>query len=658
MIHRPHRLAPVLTLRALWLIAPLVAAIPEPANADVPTYRGGQTYHVAGSWFQYLGAESDERLWLYPTLDGVPEIFRDDGEAEWRGSLGSRFDRTTGEFTDRFAAVEVLEELLDRKTPRDARVEAARLLSVFVELHADAASGDGEFPPCYLRPYGSRIERLIDPTSREAIRERLRFCRDALARVEHPGTAVPSLARAELEGRDAYYRALVADGYLDIAIIGGNLGDPERGTLHSWQTIEGVRDELDTRGLRRESLRRSEDLPLSTGTIRLLGEPIRVRALAAGGSVHPHRIRRSVAAFVEGLAHADVVIYHGHSNRGSGTYWLSETYAPGSRFRVGFADQRDLHEKCHGLGAKTYQIVALQSCYSYQKYCQPMREHWEEALRGRAASVGFLGVARKGYFGDFVPRVRMLLGLLFEGAGARKIAARLDWIRPYSKTPPVVLRGVLQPRFSFIVPHGVEIVRTKEVDIGDWPWTIGSGSDGRTYVSTENFPQDDPQEIVQVVPFQRGAWALRRDGRVLVFAKGTGGRVIESPFSAQSEKRFVFIGRARWKSGRERVWLITRDGDLLYLTAEARLARAPGPRQLPDGVVAVGNDAERRFVLVAADGASWAYDRRKRRYLPCDGPVEIDAPPSLLGHGVAGEVWTPGQPATTGEQERITTRAP
>ena len=40
-----------------------------------------------------------------PTLDGVPEIFRDDGEAEWRGSLGSRFDRTTGEFTDRFAAV-------------------------------------------------------------------------------------------------------------------------------------------------------------------------------------------------------------------------------------------------------------------------------------------------------------------------------------------------------------------------------------------------------------------------------------------------------------------------------------------------------------------------------------------------------------------------
>ena len=45
-------------------------------GAQEPNPRVGVSYLVAGSWFQYLGrSDGGDRLWLYPHVDGVHEVF-------------------------------------------------------------------------------------------------------------------------------------------------------------------------------------------------------------------------------------------------------------------------------------------------------------------------------------------------------------------------------------------------------------------------------------------------------------------------------------------------------------------------------------------------------------------------------------------------------
>jgi hypothetical protein len=642
----------VLRLSAVLLVAS--ASLSYPLRAQVVPVcdaARGESRCIGGWWLQHLGLDDDGRaLWLLPHVDGVGEIFVAEGapDGTWHGDLGSRFRPSEGQFLSLFNAATCLEELIDSGVATPRRRDAARLLAMYVAIHdgnddvftknreRDAAA------PFHLRRFLPRVRRSLREVDRHEVRERVRRHRELLARVERHGTCVPSITEPfeERSGYREYYRKLVADGYLDIAIVGGNLQEAITGRYQSTSLIESLRRDLDVNGFRAQTFRGESTVVLNTRVTQFFDAPIRVRIMTTSASTRDSITRRNVANFVESLAHADVVIFHGHSNLFTGSYYLSETKTRWSRFRIGLGHTQDLREKCHGLGEKPYQVLALQSCSSYGRYCRPLRAIIEEIQREKGVETGFLGIFDKGYFVDFVPRYGAFLRLLLAGRPPKDFLDEFDGIRPHEKTPRAVMRGFLQPSHSFIVPPGVEIVRWTELGEKSFHVVRGTGSDGASYFSTEIFAQNSPGEIVQVAAFSDGVYGLHRDGRVLVVGRGTGGAMVESSVSAKLGMRFDLLVKASRPRARAQLWLIDRAGELWTVGRGGRLRLAAA--QAPRGTRfrSIGNDAKGRFISIDRDGGAWEWRRGESRFRDLGEEVpNLELSPSLRSRE-EGRLWT------------------
>ncbi len=593
----------------------------------------GRSYLIGGHWFQFVGVEHGHDHWLYPHVDGVHEIFEAVDDRTWTGLLGSRFRPTRGTFENRFNAAAVLNELLHEDASRVRRSRAVRLLSLFVELHP------AEEAPYYLRESQPRWDRYLDEEANAWVADRLRRYSAWTEGLDTVGTRVLS-APQSLDDSDDFYASMIEDGYFDIAVIGGNSKDEESGKTYSWTSSEALREMLEARGFSSDGFRSSDDPAVTEKTVRLLGRDIRVRIHVTGGSFRKPRIRRAVANFVESLAYADVVIYQGHSNKLSGKYYLSESKSSFSRFRIGLGSQSDLARKCHELGTKRYQIFALQSCYSFDKYCQPLRTFYRERFRDRNERVGYLGTAEICYFLEFVPRYLALIDGLISGQGARDLAQRMNQVRPVDDAAPLIFRGLLQAPATFILPADTSLDTWTNHGRSRGYLVLGEASDGKTYASTELFPQNDLGEVRQVIVRKRGAYAIDDQGRVLYSGSETGGVTVELPETKASGLRFTF-GAYAHRHDKWRLYLISESGELFYRHRKGgALTRVAGQ---PGEFVAVGNEADGTLAATRRDGSTWVQIRGRWEARE-KAPTWVNVTPHLDGHGVAGQLWRADEP--------------
>lgn len=593
----------------------LVVCLTSPVFATPDTRTVGATYWVGQRHFQYVGKDASKRsLWLYPHLDGVSEILTDKGDA-WYGPLGSAYDPRAGTFTTRFGAVELLDQLLAKRTTRAERRVVARVLALFVRLHP---TDEG---PYYLKAGRKALKKHLTEEGSAWVTEAKQTHDRLISRLAKPGTRVLP-EPAELRTSDDHYRSLVGDGYLDIAVVGGNSEDKEKDVYYSRPMADELLGSLRKQGFKG---RWSSNTTVVGKTIRLFGQSIRVRLrlTSAGHKGGPER--RSVANFVEGLAGADVVVYYGHSNKGSG-YYLSESRSKFSRFKG--ADLGTESTKLYRLGKKPHQIVVLNSCISYERYCLPIRKLL--AVDTDLTAPAFAGTNQRSPTVDFSPRCAKLIELLTQRAGPSKLSKAINAIRPNPKSADMLFRGVLQVRDSFVVPKGVTVSGLKEAGPKGGFVVTGIGSDGQVYASTGVFPQDRPGEIVQVVSRGKAVFGVSRDGRLLEASGETIGAPVEIAAPSDPARRIVFAVSAKLKRKRG-LYLLNAQGAL------GRLAKA-GDRVItikhdppPAGVrfVAIGNTADGRFV--ALDAAGKGYESSSRRWVPLAEAVALVATPSLLG---------------------------
>jgi len=591
------------------------------ASEEAPP-RAGETRWIGGQALRYLGEEGGERRWLYPHLDGVPEVFLE-GSGLWRGSLGSRFDPGSGAFSRRFSAAEVLNELAGGRSSTQARRRAARLVSLFCGLHQTAPRG-----PDYIAPLRPNLARHLDAEGRAWVQARLAELRPLVPR--RPWTRILDPVSPLRSARD-HYRALIADGYLDVVVVAGNSLDRESGERYSGQILAGFRRELERLGFRLQRERRSPSQTLYERSVTLAGQRVRVRLRVAGGSKAGPEVRRAVVGFVEGFAQADVVLFVGHSNKDTGSYYLSEGKTRYSRFRLG-RGAPDLAQRFYGLGRKAHQVVSLQSCSSYPKYCLPMRAHYEGV---RVQVPGFLGTPAPSYFQEFVPRTTTLIRCLLQEKGPGQLSREVNAIKPRELTPLLLIRGVLQPRHAFIVPRRVSLSGLSEFGLDAGYLVQARGSDGNEYLDSGVFPQDRVGEIVQVVPWRRGVWGVARSGRLSWVGPDTGGGVTRP--TGTRHLRATFLAQVQL-AGRERLLALDARGRVVQINDDRsgfRVARS----QPPAGVrlVAVGPTSSRLLAGHDTKGRSWDWspDRGWRR---ASAVHQLRVTPSLLGHGVPGHL--------------------
>ncbi len=630
---------------AFCLLSPNTNAAQKKDPARFPkTVRKGQTCLLNGTWFRYLGQEKKRRCWLYPHLDGVPEIFLEAPDGVWKGHLGSAYESGIGRFKNLFNAAEVLNEFL-YFAPKEQRRNSACLLALYLKLHPAAK------PPYYLRPHLNNIERILIKEDRQWVADHQRFHQRMLNGLPKTGLKIPNLdiEKGQRYTPSAYYLRMIEDGYLDIAVVGGNLMDERRGTYNSWRYMETFRKNLEQDGFRTQAFRSAEDKVLTLKKVSILGHTVVVRILITGGSTRPHRINRSVANFVEGLAHADIFLFHGHSNRTTGSYYLSESGIPFSRFQIGLNDQSDLALKCHGLMCKPYQILGLQSCWSYKKYAAPIDRYFREkhAHAPGAGFTGHLGNAGNACQYDFVPRYGQFLKMILAAKGPKEILLKLNAIRPDPITPNMIMRGLLQPRRTFILPKDVTLTSIDEADSSknEAQLVLGHGSDGQTYFSTGIFAQNHPKEIVQVLFNAPNLFGLMQDGRIFMVGPATLGAMVETALTRDQDHRFQFMGSVR-RLNRTYLLLVGQDGRLYEVNRQTGQPSLYG-RQPPKGTSfeCIGENEQGEWM--AQDTEKHWYKLRKggfsftRTEAPASPPLFA---PHLLGKGRMG-LWRVQAPA-------------
>jgi hypothetical protein len=574
---------------------------------------------VGSQHFQYLGQDEEGRdRWLHPHRDGVFELFTA-GDGAWAGSLGSGYDPESGRFVARFSAVETLNTLLAKGASNQRKRRAARLLSLFVALHTS------EEGPYYVQPAQRALRKHLDDEAAAWVEAARATHEGLLARVPHPGTRVVAVPPA-LRSSEDHYRALVDDGYLDVAVVGGNSENEETGEYHSAELAGELLDAL--RGLGFEVAEREQATNQADceRTVTWFEQQVRVRVRLTAAARETEAVRRTVANFVEGLARADVVVHYGHSNKGAG-YYLAENRSDFSRFRmVRSRKQDDLGTKCYGLGGKAHQILLLSSCISLPRYGAPIRDFYREA---QATPPGCLGYTRRVPMDDFAPRAAKLLELLLRQAGPRELAREVNALREHDEeTPPLVLRGVLQPRDSFVVPPGVTIGEVADRGPGAGFVVVGTGSDGAPYHSTGVFPQDAAGDVVQVVSHPKGVFGVSRDGRLLAVSRESHGAPVEV-VSPSEGRRVVFAAWVK-RNSKRRLYLLGSDGKLRHLARSGDGLITPSHDLPPEGVqlVAIGNTADERLAALDDQGQAWL--SASRRWERLDEAVELQVTPSLL----------------------------
>jgi hypothetical protein len=617
----------VLVLVGLLAPAGLAQEAPPPAAR-----RLGETVWIGEQPLRSLGPdEAGRERWLYPHIEGVPEVLVDPGDGGlWEGWLGSRFSPQEG-FLERWNCAHQLSELMADDVERAQRPRIARRLALFLALHP-APEG-----PYYLRDTRRTIERLLEAEDQAWVAER-RLEQAALLAALEP---VEPVSAPRVGGYEDYYEALLADGYLDLVVVGGNSRDEVTGDTHSWGLVRALGDELVARGFERVRLGRAdeEDGALCERTVTLRGRQVRVRVRLSGGSHRPRRIRQAIAGFVDGLACADVVVYVGHSNHDSGTYYLDETKSSASRFRIGRgARASDLRRRCHQLGTR-YQLLLLQSCASYAKYCQPVASIYRDLLAEGEASClpGLLGTTGPCYYEEFLPRCEALLDLLLRCAGPEEIAQRLETSRPRGDASRLVLRGVLQPRGTFVTPPGVSVVDIAEQGEATGFLVEGRGSDGLLYHSSCVFPQDQPGDVVQVAAWADGLYGLRRDGRLERVGPETSGVAVEVSWALDLHVTWVASLDPRGPAA-----LFVLDAEGAVHTLNDRSGRLDRPVAPPAGVrlTALGV-LEGRLAAVDAEGQVYARSQRRWELVDPDLARALELAPSLAVEQAPGVLTVP-----------------
>jgi hypothetical protein len=603
------------------LLAIACAIVLLPGLAEAADRQPGRSYWVRGFWFQYLGPDDQARpRWAYPHLEGAAEVFTapaDPGTpSPWVGDLGSRFDPRQGRFLRRFHAAGLANVLTGERSGAAQKAAAATRLARFLTLRSDAGL------PYYLRGLERTIQRRLPRAERRAL-EGFARARASLRERFGPLGTRPGNPPLQLRSAEDHYRALLEDGYLDVAVVGGNSYDEDTGKVYSAAILQELREGLRGMGLEAES----PDGTLLGKALTLRGRRVRARLQVTGGARSRAQARRAVATFVEGLAQADVVIYVGHSNHGTGTYYLSEDKGTYARFRIGLGRHDDLLAKCHDLGSRRHQILSLQSCSSYPKYGQPLADYHREQLGALAAPVGFVATPDLALFGDFVPRTLRFLELLLAGSGPRAMALEVSNLRPFPKTPPMVLRGVLQERGTFLTPAGVEIGAVQELGAEAGYLVFGAGSDGQSYPSTEVFPQDRPGQVIQVDLADDTLYGVSDDGRLFRVGPRTQGAQEEVLAPRLAGRRVSRVAYAERK-GKARLHLLDDEGRI------RTLGKADGPLrvprcQAPKGVrfIALGRGPEGQLAAVAEDGSRWL--RARGRWEPAPAEAKVEVPPCL-----------------------------
>lgn len=608
-----------LRLLAGWAVG-LALATPALATDAAP----GETRWVGDYAFQYLGPDDAGRdQWLYPHPDGALEVLTAEGPA-WEGELGSRYLPTPGRFERRFQLAQAL-TALEGEGQALSRSDAARVLALFVALHD--AEPDAPFEPPYLEPLARTLRRALDDEDEAWVTAQAQRHRDAVARVATPGTRVLT-PQAPLRSAADHYQALIADGYLDVCVVGGNSENTETGELYSLEMAQRLLTGLRADGFTETARAEPNVIDCERG-ITLGEHAARVRVRIAAAHTDEAAVLAGLATFVEGLAHADVVLFFGHSNKGAGIY-VSDRKRSLENFRLD-ADHRHLEAKCHGLGRRPHQVVWLQCCLSYARYGSHIAAYYDASAR---TAPGLVGPAERVPKGDFAPRCGRFLELLCQGAGPRRIARELDDLRPMKTSPAMLLRGVLQPRHSFVLPAEVTITAVAAGDEDDGFVAWGVGSDGVRYPSTAVFPQDAPGEVVQVVGHGEGVYGVTDDGRLLEVSADTGGACVEV-VAPREGRRVVCAGWAR-RLGKRRLFLLDDEGRLRHLSRGGDRLIEPTHALPPAGVTLVGlaNDADGRLVAVDAEGGAWA--SRSRRWEPT-APVALpELAPSLRRGGRVG----------------------
>jgi hypothetical protein len=594
---------------------------------------GGETVWIGGRYFQFAGTNtSSEALYFYPHTDGVAELFTVRADGAWRGSFESRFDPSAGRFENLFNAGEVAVEFAYGPLDLQRRRPSARLLAVFMDLY------DQPQPPYYLRHLREQISSALTDKDREDVAKIVEQHRTAARGLRVVGTQLKRFTapRGSLDAPE-YYRRLIADGYLDITVCGGNLYAEAWGTYNSWAFTEQFSARLKKQGFSAAAFRTSSDAVRLEKAVRLFDENIVVRITVTGGSKQPHRILRSVANFTEGFSRADVLLYHGHSNKDEGAYYLAELDSEFQRFQIGMNDTRDLVAKLQGLNARPHQIFGLQTCVSLEKYAYPIRNAFDEHYPNAHGHAGFIATPTMSQQVDFAPRYAAFVEQLTQGRGPRAIHEAMNAPKPDPHSKPLVFRGVLQPRASFLVPKGVSISSTSTVSIDGIFLTQGVGSDGAKYMSTDLFPQDAPGDVRQIVTLQKTIYALYADG---------------SLYEASAESTGAVKACAAVRNLRAKILHICADaaGERLLLLCDDNTLRAfsPGDQssqysrvQLPakSSFKAIAFDAQKNFFAQDAEKNWWQWFAQEKVFRRSDEvPKMKTASPSLSGFGLAGEL--------------------
>lgn len=609
----------------------LISLLLFSATLNAGDVRVGETVWQGGRWFQFAGlAPGGERLWLYPHLDGVPEIFTESVKGPWSGSLDSRFDPSTGRFENLFNAADAASEILYGALAAESKRPAARVLSIFLKLY------DQPLPPYYLRPHLNVINAALTDDDLATVAKAVALQREIISRLDTVGTRITSLQQPRAT-RDAgeYYRRLISDGYLDLTAAGGNLYAEAWGTYNSWRFMEDFTKRLKKQGFRDSRFRAATDAVLFEKTVRLLDTDVVVRIFATGGSKQPARVLRSVASFTEGFARADVLLYHGHSNKDEGAYYLSESSEPFPRFQIGMHDTRDLFDKLQGLNRRAHQIYIFQSCISVEKYGYPIRAALDARVPNTAGHTGFIGNPYMSQQVDFAPRFSVFVEELCLGHGPRDIALRLNSIRPEPQhTLPLIFRGVLQPRTSYIVPPGVTLSTEQTVDRDSFQRTESLGSDGITYTSTDLFAQNAPGEIVQVVPRGPAFFGLTRDGILYEVSTATHGAM--APCAATRNLRAKIIHLCADPVDAERLLLLCDDNSLRALSygdTSLQHARIQPPAKIK--FTAIAYDTQKNFIAQTTSGEMLAWNPEEKKFKPANASIElIRGAPSLTVRGL------------------------
>lgn len=577
----------------------------------------GVSYFVKSNWFKYLGKKGQKHYWLYPHMDGVYEIFSSKG-TQWRGFLGSEYNFNTGRFSKQFSIARTLNKALGNKkevSTEKNQYEALKKLDYLMKLHPWGKL------PYYLDFYKKDLEKLIKDHN---IDESSGMTEELYSRVKTLETSVDELLLPNegLPGCKEYYRRILKDGYLDISVIGGNLD------FQAWNYVEKLKNKLLSGKAKQTSL--PEIIEINQ---MIMDVPIKVRIRLTGASVRNHRIRRNVVNFIEGMEHSDMVFYNGHSNYLSGRYFLYD-YQHGEEqkievpaaeqklatFYLGVNNQSSFSEKFRDIGEKEYQIFTFESCKSYEKYANPIKNHLLEKKKYRRDWAAFNGTADTAYFADFVPRTSAFILDVVNQKCGQYIQDHLNTVRPIKGregTPAMVMRNLFGNSHTFILPSKEIVLEMNNESKKDKAHLItANGSDGKVYYSSGVFLQDNPGDIVQLahVPDNKGLYALHSDGRVYFIDddKLEAGTAKESVVSKTTGYRFKYLLNTKTSDGENVLYLLNQNGTLYYKQSDTSLSESA--RQF-DGIKKLGRNQDYKLFILTDIGEVLFYDTQERMFL-------------------------------------------